>query len=178
VCQKRPAQPGACGGITELAARLETRVNEEGIGFLNDKRHVEALLQQRRLNGPEMGAIDARYAELGDNKMALEEAAFNPPAGVKRLPRERYWELRTQIEQEQDQLQRRRVVSREAEPLKVATKQTWTEESWQEKPLEWRRAVIRLVTERIEVHRPTVVARRGRVGGQFDPERVKIKFAA
>jgi site-specific DNA recombinase len=178
VCKKRPAQPGACGGITVLAAKLEARVNEEVIGFLNDKRRVEALLQQHRLNGPEIDAIDARYAELEDNKMALEEAAFDPPVDIRRLPRESYWELRTQIEQEQEQLQRRRVIDREAEPLKVAVKQTWTEESWQKKPLEWHRAIIKLVTERIEVHRPTVVARSGRVGGQFDPERVKIKFAA
>jgi len=177
VCQKRPAQPGACGGVSVQAARLEARVSDEVIGFLNDKRRVEALFQQHSLDGPEMRVIDAWYAELEDNKMALEEAAFNPPPGVKRLSRERYWELRTQIEQEQEQLQRRRVMNREAEPLKVALKNSWTEESWQARPLEWRRAIIRFVTERIEVHRPTVVARRGRVGDQFDPERIKVKFA-
>lgn len=178
VCQKRPAQPGACGGISVQAARVEARVNDEVIGFLNDKRRMEALFQQHSLDGPEMRVIDARYAELEDYKMALEEAAFDPPPGVRRLPRERYWELRTQIEEEQEQLQRRRVMNREAEPLRVALKNSWTEESWQARPLEWRRAIIRLVTERIEVRRPTVVARRGRVGGQFDPERVRIKFAA
>jgi site-specific DNA recombinase len=43
VCKKRPAQPDACGGINVLAARLEARVNEEIIGFLNDKRRVEAV---------------------------------------------------------------------------------------------------------------------------------------
>jgi hypothetical protein len=58
-------------------------------------------LEQHRLSGPERDALDARYAELQDNKMVLEEAAFNPPTGVSRLPRERYWELRTQIDQEQ-----------------------------------------------------------------------------
>jgi site-specific DNA recombinase len=178
VCQKRPAQPGACGGIQVQSVRVEAKVNSEVVDFLNDKKRVEALLQQHRLNGPEMDAIDARYAELEDNKIALEEAAFNPPEGVKRLPRERYWELRTQIEQEQEQLQRRRVVNREAEPLKVALRQAWTLESWHEKPLEWRRAIIRLVTERIEVHRPAMLEHRGRLGAQFDPDRVKIKFAA
>jgi hypothetical protein len=179
VCKKRPAQPGACGGITVVAARLEERVDEEIVSFLRDRRRVEGLLQQQGLTGPELDAIDARYAELEDNKLALEEAAFNPPpAGIKRLPPERYWKLRTPIEHEQDELRRRRVVDRELDPLKVALKQTWSEERWQEKPLDWRRAVIQLVTERIEVHRPAVVARRGRVGGQFDPERVKIKLAA
>ena len=103
------------------------------------------------MDAPEMAAIDARFAELEDNKLALEEAAFNPPAGGKRLPRERYWELRTQIEQEQEQLQRRCVVNREVEPLKAALKQTWTIESWCERPLEYRRAIIKLVIERLEV---------------------------
>lgn len=180
VCKKRPAQRGACGGITVQSAHVEAKVDSEVVEFLNDKRRVEALLQQHRLNGPEMDAIDARYAELENNKMVLEEAAFNPPAGIKRLPRERYWELRTQIEQEQEQLQRRRVINREAEPLKVAFKQTWTEENWKEKPLEWRRAIIKLVTERIEIVRDPMHggARKGKRGGTFDPERVKIKFAA
>jgi len=76
VCQKRPAQPGACGGVSVQAARLEARVSDEVIGFLNDKRRVEALFQRHSLDGPEMRVIDARYAELEDNKMALEEAAF------------------------------------------------------------------------------------------------------
>ena len=87
VCQKRPAQPGACGGITVVAARLEARVDEEIVSFLKDRRRVEGLLQQQGLTGPELDAIDARYAELEDNKIALEEAALYPPAGIKRLPR-------------------------------------------------------------------------------------------
>jgi hypothetical protein len=110
--------------------------------------------------------------------MPLEEAAFNPSTGSKRLPRDRYWELRTRIEREQEQLRRRRLADREAGPLEVAARHTWTNESWQKQPLEWRRVIIELVTERVEVCRPTVVARCGRAGGQFDPERVKVKFAA
>jgi site-specific DNA recombinase len=180
VCKKRPAEPRACSGINARAGLVDARVAEEVVAFLNDRRRVEALLAQHRLDGPEMAAIDARYAELEDNKLALEEAAFNPPAGVKRLPRERYWELRTEIEQEQERLQRRRVVNREAEPLRAALKQTWTVESWRAKPLEYRRAIIRLVTERIEVAPDPLRggARKGQLGGTFDPERVRVKFAA
>jgi DNA invertase Pin-like site-specific DNA recombinase len=179
VCKKRPAEPGACGGVNVLAARVDALVDERVVEFLNDKRRVETLLQRHRLDGPEMDAIDARFAELQDNKLALEEAAFNPPAGMKRLPRERYWELRTQIEQEQERLQRRRVVNREAEPLKAALKQAWTVETWRARPLEHRRVIIRLVTERIEVMRVlSHGAKKGQLGEQFDPERVRIKFAA
>jgi site-specific DNA recombinase len=169
VCRKRPARPWACGGITVQSTRVEARVDEEVVEFLNDKKRVETLLQQHGLSGLEMDAIDARYAELEDNKMALEEAAFNPPAGIKRLPRDRYWELRTQIEREQERLQLRRAVNREAEPLKVALKETWTVEGWQVKALEYRRAILRLVTERIEVHKPAVLEHRGHLGARFDP---------
>lgn len=130
-CRRRPAEPRACGGIDIQTARVDACVDEGVVDLLNDRRRVEALLEQHKTDGPQMAAIDARYAELEDNKMALEEAAFNPPTGVKRLPRERYRELRTQIEQEQEQLQRWRVVNREAEPLRAALKQTWTLESWQ-----------------------------------------------
>jgi hypothetical protein len=125
-----------------------------------------------------MHAMDARYAKPQDSKMALEEAAFNPPADRKRLPRERYWELRTQIEQEQERLQRRRIMNRKAELLMAALKQAWTVESWQAKPLEYRRAIIRLVCERIEIHKPTVRGQRGLYGTTFDPNRVRVKLAA
>jgi site-specific DNA recombinase len=179
VCKKRPAEPEACGGVTVRAENLEARVDIEVVDFLNEKRRMEVLLGQHKKSGSELAAIDARYDELEDNKLALEEAAFNPPAGINRLPRERYWELRTTIDQEQEQLQRRRVVNREAEPLRAATKQTWTVVSWREKPLEYRRAILALVIERIEVARVAHgTAKRGMLGGQHDPERVKIKFAA
>jgi hypothetical protein len=148
------------------------------VELLNDKRRMETLLEQRKLDSPEMETIDGWYAELQDNKMALEEAAFNPPPGIERLPREWYRELRTQIELEQERLQRMRVVNREAESLKAALKQTWTMGGWRAKPLEYRRAMLKLVTERIEVHKPTVRGHRGILGSQFDTERVKIKFAA
>jgi hypothetical protein len=77
-----------------------------------------------------MAAIDARYAELEEAKLELERAAFRPPQGVKRLPTERYWTLRAEIEREQAQLQRRRVVNRDAQPLKEALRQEWTADKW------------------------------------------------
>jgi DNA invertase Pin-like site-specific DNA recombinase len=178
VCRKRPAQPRACGGISVQSARVEARVDKEVVEFLNDKRRVEALLRQQGLSGLEMDSIDARYAELEDWKVALEEAAFSPPAGIKRLSRDRYWELRTQIEQEQERLQRRRAMNREAGPLRAALNESWTVESWQAKPLEYRRAILKLVTERIEVHKPAALEHRGHLGARFDPDRVKVKFAS
>ena len=127
---------------------------------------------------PEIAAIDARYAESEDDKLALERAAFNPPQGVKRLPTERYWALRTEIEREQEQLQRRRIVNRDAQPLREALRHEWTVEEWGSRPLEWRRAVIRLVVERIEVT-PTSQrgAAKGHLGAVHNPNRVKVKLA-
>jgi site-specific DNA recombinase len=178
VCKKRPAEPGACGGTVIYAAALDTQVDGKIVAFLNDRPRVVALLEQNKRGGPKMAAIDTRYAELEDNKLALEDAAFNPPAGVKRLPRERYWELRTAIEQEQEALQRRRVVNREAEPLRAALKQSWTLDEWRAKPIEYRRAIIKLVTERVEVIKPARYgAKKGEKGAKFDPERVRVIFA-
>jgi DNA invertase Pin-like site-specific DNA recombinase len=177
-CRKRPSQPGACGGIVILVPNLDAKVDEEVVAFLNDKQRAQALLEQHGLETPEIAAIDARYAELEDNKLALERAAFNPPHGVKRLSIERYWELRTEIEREQEALQRRRIVNRDAQPLREALQQGWTVQEWGSKPLEWRRAVIRLVAERIEVM-PVLQhgAPKGHLGGVHDPERIKVKMA-
>jgi DNA invertase Pin-like site-specific DNA recombinase len=86
ICKKRPSQPGACGGIVILVYALDAKVDEEVAAFLNEKQRANTLLDQHRLQTPEMAAIGARYAQLGDNKLALERARFNPPQGVKRLP--------------------------------------------------------------------------------------------
>jgi DNA invertase Pin-like site-specific DNA recombinase len=178
VCRKRPSQPGACGGIVILVSNLDAKVDKEVVAFLNDKQCAQALLDQHRLETPEIAAIDARYAELEDNKLALERAAFNPPQGVRRLPTERYWELRTEIEREQETLQRRRFVNRDAQPLKEALHQEWTVQEWGSRPLEWRRAVLRLAVERIEVTPvPQRGAAKGHVGAAHNPDRVKIKMA-
>jgi hypothetical protein len=170
LCKKRPSVPGACGGVVILVSNLDAKVNAEVVDFLNDKQRAKALLDQHRLQTPEMAAIDARYAELEDNKLALERAAFNPPQGVPRLPTERYWELRGEIEAEQEQLQRRRVVNRDAQPLREALRREWTIEEWEAQAMEFRRAVIGLVVERVEVS-PTARrgAEKGHLGGRCSP---------
>jgi site-specific DNA recombinase len=179
VCKKRPAEPGACGGVVVRAALADAKVDREVVTFLNDRPRVEALLERYRLDDPAQAAIDARFAELQDAKLALEEAAFNPPPGHKRLERDRYWTLRTAIEEEQEQLQRRRVVSREAEPLRAALKQSWTEEAWRARPLEYRRAILRVACEHIEVAPDNQHggAKKGQIGGTHNPERVRMTFA-
>jgi hypothetical protein len=178
VCKKRPSVPGACGSVNVRIDKLDDRVNAEVVAFLNDKVRAQALLDQHRLETPEIASIEARYAELEDGKLDLERAAFNPPQGVRRLPLPRYYELREEIEREQEQLQRRRVVNRDAQPLKEALGHEWTVEDWEAQAMEHRRAIVRLVVERIEV---SPVGRRGaekgHLGAVHDPERIKVKMA-
>jgi hypothetical protein len=178
VCKKRPSVPGACGKVNVRRTKLDARVTDEVVAFLSDGKRAAALLDTHRLDPPEMAAIDARYAELENSKVDLERAAFNPPQGVRRLPLETYWQLREEIEEEQGQLQRRRVVNRDAQPLREALGREWTHEAWEAEPLEWRRAIIRLVVERIEV---SPVGRRGaekgHLGAVHDPDRIKVKMA-
>jgi len=179
VCKKRPAEPGACSGVVVRAALADTKVDREIVAFLNDRPRVEALLQRYRLDDPAQAAIDARFAELQDAKTALEDDRYRPPPGMKPLEAGRYWARRAEVEEEQEQLQRRRVVSREAEPLRAALKQTWTEEAWRAKPLEYRRAILRIACERIEVTKDERQggALKGHLGGTHNPERVSITFA-
>jgi len=178
-CRRRPSQPGACNGIVIFVSNLDAKVDSEVVAFLNNKQRAQALLEQHRLQTPEIAAIDARYAELEDNKLALERAAFNPPQRVRKLPTERYWELLTEIEREQETLQRRRVVNRDALPLREALQhESWTIEEWGSRPLEWRRAVIRLVVERIEVApTPQRGAVKGHLGSVHNPDRIRVKLA-
>jgi site-specific DNA recombinase len=178
-CKKRRSQPAACGSVSISGKRLDERVNNEVVAFLNDKPRVQALLDAHKMTGPEMEAIDARFAELEDAKLALEDDRYRPPPGMKPLPSEIYWTRRTEIEAEQEQLQRRRVVTRAAQPLKVALRQEWTIEAWNAKPIEYRRTIIKLVCKRIEVVKAATKGGgvKGMQGPHFDPERVQITFA-
>jgi DNA invertase Pin-like site-specific DNA recombinase len=178
-CKKRPAEPGACGGVVVRAAFVEDKVRRELVAFLNDRPRVEALLERYRLDDHGQAAIDARFAELEDAKAALEEDRYNPPPGMKPLPAERYWTRRGEIEAEQERLQRRRTVNREAEPLRASLRQTWTEEAWEATALEYRRAILRIACGRIEIARDERQggAKKGQVGGTHNPDRVRITFA-
>jgi site-specific DNA recombinase len=180
VCKKRPSVPGACGSVNIRTDKLDAKVSAEVVAFLNDEPRAQALLDTHRLTTSETAADDARYAELVDNKSALERAAFNPPQGHKRLDPERYWELKAEIEREQQQIERRRTVSRDAQPLKEALGKTWTVQDWEASPVEWRRAVVKLVVERIEVSpvpKHEQGAAKGHLGAVHNPERIKVKLA-
>ena len=70
-------------------------------------------------------------------------------------------------------------MNRDAQPLREAMRHYWTVEEWGSGPLEWRRAMIRLVVERIEVTRKIGHggAEKGHIGAVHNPDRVKVKLA-
>lgn len=176
-CRKRPKVPGACGGINITAKYVDDLVGEQVAEFLADRARVATLLREHD-SGPGFEALHQREQELSDNLLALDQA-LKPPRGVLRMPIDRYYAVVTEIEAERREIHRRMAVSREASLL-VETLDFGGQgaEVWQDRPITWKRAILRLVTERIEIHRATQHGRPGLHGTEFDPERVKIKFAA
>jgi DNA invertase Pin-like site-specific DNA recombinase len=177
VCRKRPAQPNACGGVNATAEHVDARVAEEVSDFLTDGTRVAALLCQHA-PGPEIEALHQREQELIDSLLALDQA-LKPPPGVPRMLISRYWTAVTEIEAERREVHRRLAVSREASLL--AETLDFGEDAaavWAERPVHWKRAILKLVTERIEIQRGQQIHRVGLYGTEFDRERVKVKFAA
>jgi len=176
-CRRRPAQPNACGGVNATAAHVDARVDEEVTAFLVDSTRVAALLRHHA-PGPEMEVLHQREQELSERLLALDRA-LKPPPGVPRMPINRYYAAVRDVEEERREVHRRLAVSRQASLL--AETLDFGEEAakeWAARPTPWKRAILKLVTERIEIHRGMQIHRQGLYGTEFDPERVKIKFAA
>jgi DNA invertase Pin-like site-specific DNA recombinase len=179
VCKKRPSVPGACGSVNVRIHLLDAKVNAVVVAFLNDKPRAQALLNKSRPQSDEMKALDRQRAELTQRKTDLDRSRFNPPSGHTRLDNDAYWTLKAEIEAEQAQISRRRYVNREAQPLKEALAHgAWTVEEWEAQPMAWRRSLVKLVCERIEVM-PTARrgAPKGHLGAVHYPERIKVKLA-
>jgi hypothetical protein len=176
-CRKRPGKPDACGTTGALCAPVDAVVGAKMIDFLNDRERVTTLLRQLA-PGPELDAVHARNAELNESLLALDQAAYNPPPGQKRLPPERYNRLLEQIETEQRELNRKLAVSREAAILAETLNEEWTPEAWADKPMDWKRLVIGLATVEVSIEpRSKIAVRDARGRNTFDPERVSITFA-
>jgi site-specific DNA recombinase len=182
VCRPRFESDDACRKISVSAPHAEQRVTSLVVDFLADKERVGALLRKHAA-GPDLAAIQAREAELGDSLLALDDARFNPPPGAKRLPDERYQRLLEEIENERKELHRRMAVTREAALLAEVLEFADVEKEWASRSLHWRRAILKLVTESI------VILPRGKLLSKddprfrpgyngFDPERVAVTFTA
>jgi DNA invertase Pin-like site-specific DNA recombinase len=178
VCRKRHAYPNACGGVSALVAHVDGEIANRVCEFLNQRDRVLTLLRQHA-QGAELDALHARNEQLNDSLVALDEARFNPPPGMPRLPDDRYWTQAAAIYAEQDQIQRKLAVTREASLLTETLSVDWTPELWGEQDLAWRRAILKLVTLSITLHKATKRGTRsGLYGSEFDPERVHVEFAS
>lgn len=165
----------ACGKVSVVGALAEGRVREEVVAFLADKERVTALLR-RHAGGPELDALHDRINVLSESLVALGKA-LNPPPGVPRMPLPVYYQQATAIEEERGELKRRLAVTREAALLAEVLTSGNPAKEWDARSLEWKRTILNLTTESI------VIEPRGKgsvIPGRnaFDPERVKIKFAA
>jgi hypothetical protein len=161
-----------------LVAHVDGEIANRVCEFLNQRDRVLTLLRQHA-QGAELDALHARNEQLNDSLVALDEARFNPPPGMPRLPDDRYWTQAAAIYAEQDQIQRKLAVTREASLLTETLSVDWTPELWGEQDLAWRRAILKLVTLSITLHKATKRGTRsGLYGSEFDPERVHVEFAS
>jgi site-specific DNA recombinase len=180
VCRPRFEGDDACRKISVSAPHAEQRVTSLVVEFLADKERVGALLR-KHATGPELDAIQARIAELGDSLHALAQA-LNPPPGVPRMPLQTYYDQAAIIEAERQELHRRMAVTREAALLAEVLDFADAEKEWETRPLNWRRAMLKLITKSIVIQpRGKLLPKddpRFRPGfNGFDPERVKLTFA-
>jgi site-specific DNA recombinase len=175
-CRKRPNHQDACGGVQVVGEFADALVGQEVAAFLSYPNRIHALLRQHA-QGPELDALHDRINELSESLLALD-TALNPPPGKPRMTLEAYWQQVAAIEAEREQVQRRLSVTREAALLTETLNLEWTPERWADRPMEWKRAILRLVVERIELAPGDRNSQRGRFGNTFDPDRIKVKFAA
>jgi site-specific DNA recombinase len=179
VCRPRFEGDDACRKISVSAPHAEQRVTSLVVDFLADKERVGVLLRMHA--GGKLDAIQERIAELGDSRHALAQA-LNPPPGKPRMKLETYYEQVAIIEAELQELHRRMAVTREAALLAEVLDFADAEKEWETRPLNWRRAILKLVTKSIVIQpRGKLLPKddpRFRPGfNGFDPKRVSITFA-
>ena len=180
VCRPRFEGDDACRKISVSAPHAEQRVSTVVVKFLTDKGRVKALL--RKHGAGKLDAIQEREAELGESLHALAQA-LNPPPGVPRLKLETYYEQVAVIEAERQELHRRMAVNREAALLAEVLQFEDAEQEWASRSLHWRRTILNLVTESIVIEPRGKLLPKDDPGFQpgfnaFDPERVRVEFAA
>jgi site-specific DNA recombinase len=172
VCPPKSAGMGSCGSLSVMADPVNERVEAKVIEWLSERGHVEGLLA-RYADGPEAEAKTLRIAELNDGIVDLGRALKE-----RKIKYAVYSELYDEAVRERQLLQRQIAVRREASALEEALAFENVAEEWNARPLEWRRAIIKLCTSRIVVEPvgKTAGAQKGRSGFALDPDRVQIGF--
>jgi site-specific DNA recombinase len=159
VCPPKSAGIGACGSLSVMADPVNERVETKVIEWLSDRNHVADLLA-RCAPGPEAEARARRIADLNDALVDLSTALKE-----RKMRYVDYSRLYDETVEEASIL---------AETLAFED----VAEEWNARPLEWRRAIIKLCTGRIVVEPvgKTTGAQKGRSGFALDVERVRVEF--
>lgn len=174
-CPPKSRSQGSCGSLSVNSDPVDQIVSGRVVAWLGDKRNVTNLLGMYA-HGPEAEAMTLRVAELNDSLVDLAHA-LKPPPGQPKMPLKLYWQMVAEVEAERDELQRRLAVTREASLL-VETLSMNVAAEWAERPQQWRRAILKLCTKSIVVEPVGKLAGVTAKGFRFDPERVRVEFAA
>jgi site-specific DNA recombinase len=172
VCPPKSASIGACGSLSVMADPVNECIEAKVIEWLSERGNVTDLLA-RCAPGPETEAKTLRIAELNDALVDLSRALKE-----RKIRYADYSKLYDETVEERQLLQRQVAVTREASLLAETLAFEDVAEEWNARPLEWRRAIIKLCTNRIVVEPvgKTTGAQKGRSGFALDPERVQITF--
>lgn len=170
VCPPKSAGIGACGSLSVMADPVNERVETAVIEWLEDKRHVADLLARC---APETESKTLRIADLNDALVDLGRALKE-----RKMRYGDYSRLYDETVEERTALQRQVAVTREASILAETLAFEDVASEWNARPLEWRRAIVKLCVGRIVVEPvgKTTGAQKGRSGFALDPERVRIEF--
>jgi len=116
--------------------------------------------------------------ELAESEVALA-AALNPPAGKPRMPLPVFYDQMAAIEEERNELNRGLAIDREGALLVEALDfGESAAEVWAERPIEYRRSILKLICTRIKVEPFRGLYAKGKKGGSaLDPSRIAITFA-
>jgi site-specific DNA recombinase len=169
---------GACGKVQITGSLADEEVSRRTIAYISDRDKIRRILLTYA-DKANLDAIQARVAQLTEDRQALYDARFTPPPGMPRLPDSIYYEKLKAIEDERNALMRSSVVTREAGMLAELLELEDVEAEWNARPVQWRRAILKLVTLSI------VIEPRGKGcepgtrphERRFDPTRIKIAFA-
>jgi site-specific DNA recombinase len=174
VCPPKSAGIGACGSLSVMADPVNEVIEAKVIDWLSERGNVEALLA-RYAQGSEAEAKALRIAALSDAMVDLGTALKE-----RNIQYADYARLYNEARDERTRLQRQLAVPREYDAMKEALTFEDAAEEWDARPLEWRRAIVKLCTSRIVVQPvgKTAGAQKGRSGFALDPERVQVAFVA
>lgn len=161
-CIRRPGHSG-CGKTTVVAAPLDDLIRDAVINSLAGRHLAKARKQRASRDGEERAAA----RELADAERRLEELAGDFADGT--IGRREWLAARERLEKRIAEASR--TLDRNRGPLAdLPSDADALREAWDAGTVEWRRAVVGTVIERV------TVAPAARARAKFDPDRVDITW--